>query len=275
MKVPTVREKAAGSQESWAGEVVLKVWPMMCSGAIDWARQAWVRSWAATMVAMKRVSWRGVKCGGWGAVGTRERDLERGFEREGAGLGTYADAGAVGWRVRLVGGVDWGLLEVGRRLLWCASAGVGECSGAIAAGVLVSFVTFCQQVVRSSEVRSCKDYVALKIRSPSSVISESRTPACSSVIFLRCTACSLARIARHGTYFLLQSQHVLEGYTINDATRSPCPLWRRAFVIPYLIIVLLSVLEDTRKCFAAHLCRHVQLVDRPSGIIVRSCEIRL
>lgn len=69
--MPTVREYAAVSQDSWPAFVVCSVGPITCSGATDWARLAWVRSWARQIIAMKRISWTRVRFGGWVAVAVR------------------------------------------------------------------------------------------------------------------------------------------------------------------------------------------------------------
>ena len=35
-----------------------KLSPMMCRGVMTWVKAAWVRSWAAQMMAMSAISWR-------------------------------------------------------------------------------------------------------------------------------------------------------------------------------------------------------------------------
>jgi hypothetical protein len=73
MNVPTVSEYAAGSHERTLVSVTPKEDPMTCSGTMDYARLACVRSWEEEMMATKAISRRSVRGGGETAEGTRDR----------------------------------------------------------------------------------------------------------------------------------------------------------------------------------------------------------
>jgi len=80
MNVPTVSEYAAGIQDSWPGEVMLKLSPIMCKGAIAWPRAACVISCAMQRTPTKAIS-RGRDCGPSILLCTGYSDVDLGFSR--------------------------------------------------------------------------------------------------------------------------------------------------------------------------------------------------